>query len=143
MSTRLSDFPYLATVPITGIIVALGSTGLGLGVSGIIGGAVFGLVWSFGLGSITERLVRHADWRRRLANGSIFCGIVAMGTMLGGGVMYVLLMQVAAAAPVPVSVLSDLMQPTIPLSSFSTRRSSYWPYLWPCSPTGITRSVSG
>lgn len=112
MSTRFSDFPYLATVPMTGIIVALGATGLGLGVPGIIGGAAFGLVWSLGLGSITKRLVRRADWRRRLANGSIFFATVTMGIMLGGGVMYALLMKAAAAASV--SVLSDLMQPTVP-----------------------------
>jgi len=112
MIRRVPTCPYLVTVPATSLVVALGSTGLSLGTAGIIGGAALGLAWSIVLGRSIERLVRRRTWKRRLANGSVFLGIVASGVMLGGGVMYVLLMKAASVAPVP--VLSALMQPTIP-----------------------------
>jgi len=107
-----SSWPYLIAVPATSTVVALSSTGLALGTAGIVGGAAIGLLWSVVLGTVIERLIRRHTWRPRLANGSVFVGIVASGVMLGGGVMYGLLMKAAAAAPL--TVLSAMMQPTIP-----------------------------
>ena len=112
MMTSLPKYPYLITVAATSLIVALGSTGLALGTSGIVGGAALGLVWAIVLGSVVERLIRRDDWKRRLANGSVFVVIVTSGVMLGGGLMYGLLMRAAAGAPA--EVLSAMMQPTIP-----------------------------
>jgi hypothetical protein len=110
--TSLPKFPYFITVAATSLIVALASTGLALGTSGIIGGAVLGLVWAALLGSVLNRLIRRDNWKRRLANGAVFVVIVASGLMLGGGLMYGLLMRAAAGAPG--EVLSAMMQPTIP-----------------------------
>jgi len=112
MIASLPKYPYFITVPATSVIVALGSTGLALGTSGIVGGAALGLVWAISLGSVVERLMRHDHWKQWLANGSVFIVIVASGLMLGGGVMYGLLMRAAASGPV--EVLSAMMQPTIP-----------------------------
>jgi hypothetical protein len=112
MITSLPKYPYFITVPATSLIVALGSAGLALGTSGIVGGAALGLGWAFVLGSVVERLIHRDHWKQRLANGSVFAAIVASGLMLGGGVMYGLLMRAAASAPV--EVLSAMMQPTIP-----------------------------
>ena len=81
MITSLSNYPYFITVPATSLIVALGSTGLALGASGIVGGAVLGLVWAIALGSVVERLLLRNQWKRRLANGSVFVVIVASGLM--------------------------------------------------------------
>jgi hypothetical protein len=112
VAKRLMTRPYLITVPATSLIVALGSTGLALGTAGIIGGATLGLIWSVVLGNVIERLLRHPHWTRRLANASVFLAIVASGPMLGGGMIYRLLMRAAAVAPA--EVLSAMMQPTIP-----------------------------
>jgi hypothetical protein len=112
MIASLPKYPYFITVPATSVIVALGSTGLALGTSGIVGGAALGLVWAISLGGVVERLMRHDHWKQWLANGSVFVVIVASGLMLGGGVMYGLLMRAAASGPV--EVLSAMMQPTIP-----------------------------
>ena len=64
MITSLPNRPYLITVPATSLIVALGSTGLFLGVAGIIGGAALGLAWSTVLGLIVERLIRRPSSAR-------------------------------------------------------------------------------
>jgi hypothetical protein len=112
MIRSLPNHPYFVTVPATALVVALGSRGLALGTRGIVGGAAFGLVWAIVLGKMVERVIRREGWRRWLANGSIFGAIVASGLMLGGGMMYGLLMRAAAGAPV--GVLSAMMQPTIP-----------------------------
>jgi hypothetical protein len=104
--------PYLITVPATSLIVALGSTGLGLGTAGIVGGATLGLAWGVVLGVVVQRLIRRAHRKQLLANGFVFLGIVATGVMLGGGTMYGLLMKAATIAPA--AVLSAMMQPTIP-----------------------------
>jgi hypothetical protein len=112
MITALPTCPYLVVVPATAIVVALASAGLRLGTTGIVGGALLGLVWSTVLGVSIERLLEREQWNRQMANGSVFLGIVASGVMLGGGLMYVLLMDAATAAPS--AVLSAMMQPTIP-----------------------------
>jgi hypothetical protein len=112
VAKRLMIRPYLITVPATSLIVALGSTGLALGTAGIVGGATLGLIWSVVLGNVIEHLLRRPYWTRPLANGSVFLAIVASGLMLGGGMMYGLLMRAAAVAPA--EVLSAMMQPTIP-----------------------------
>jgi hypothetical protein len=104
--------PHLVIVPATSLIVALGSRGLGLGTAGIIEGAAFGLLWSLALSALLARVTRRPEWQRRLANGFVVLAIVASGVMLGGGVMYGLLMRAAASAPA--DVLSAMMQPTIP-----------------------------
>jgi hypothetical protein len=64
------------------------------------------------LGAVVERLIRRPRWKRRLANGFVFLVIVTSGLMLGGGMMYGLLMRAAATAPA--EVLSEMMQPTFP-----------------------------
>jgi F0F1-type ATP synthase membrane subunit c/vacuolar-type H+-ATPase subunit K len=104
--------PYAVAVPATSVVAALGTTGLGLGTAGIVGGAVLGFAWSIVLGRAVERSTRQPRWNRRLTNGFVFIGIVGSGAMLGGGVMYLLLMKAAAAAPD--AVLSAMMQPAIP-----------------------------
>lgn len=112
MSTRCPTWPYLVSVPATAVVVALGSIGLGLGMPGIVAGATLGFVWSIGLGLAVSRFIHAQAWRRRLANGSIFLCILANGVMLGGGLMYVLMMR--AAVDAPLAVLSAMMQPAIP-----------------------------
>lgn len=112
MTRTLPSRPYLFTVPATSLVMALASTGLALGKSGIVAGAAVGLAWGTVLGVVVERLIRRPRWKRRLANGFVFLVIVASGLMLGGGVMYGLLMRAAAAAPA--AMLSAMMQPTIP-----------------------------
>jgi hypothetical protein len=104
--------PYTLIVPATSIVVALASTGLGLGAPGIIGGAVVGFVWSTAIGAVVNGALNRPRWSTPVANGFVFLGIVAAGPMLGGGVMYELLMRAAVAAPD--TVLSAMMQPTIP-----------------------------
>ncbi len=112
MIRSLPNLPYLITVPAMSLGMALASTGLALGTAGIIGGAGLGLAWSIVLGVAVERLIRRHDWKRRLAHGSVFLAILASGVMLGGGLMYGLLMKAAAIAPA--EVLSAMMQPTVP-----------------------------
>lgn len=109
---RLPNSPYFIVVPATSLVVALASTGLGLEPGAILGGAAFGAVWGVGLGALVERVIDRDDWRQRLADGTVFLGIVGSGVMLGGGVMYALLMSAAATAPP--AILSAMMQPTIP-----------------------------
>ena len=108
----LPKYPYFITVPATALVVALGSRGLALGTSGIVGAAALGVLWAIVLGMVVERLARLDHWKQRLANGSVLIVIVASGLMLGGGLMYGLLMRAAAGASA--EVLSAMMQPTIP-----------------------------
>ena len=112
MLRDLLSSPLLLTVPATALMVALGSTGLHLGAMGVIGGAALGAAWSVGLGLALGRLSSRRAWRRRLANGFVFLAVAASGVMLGGGIMYVLLMTAAVTAPL--AVLSAMMQPAIP-----------------------------
>ena len=113
MRGSLPASPYALIVPATTAVVALASTGLRLGPLGIVGGAVLGCAWSLALGRMIDRASRRARWHPLIADGSVFLGIILIGPMLGGGVMYELLMQ-AAAAGAPDAVLSAMMQPTIP-----------------------------
>jgi hypothetical protein len=104
--------PFYFVVPVTTALFAMESTALHLGILGAVGGAVLGFVWSVLLGCSVARIQQNGDCRVHSANATVFVAIIACGLLLGGGVMYGLLM--TAAADAPPNVLSAMMQPTIP-----------------------------
>lgn len=107
--------PYLVAVPITTVIFAMGALALQLGALGVVGGAVIGLVWSTVLGFIAGKLSRRGSWKPYLANAPVFLAIIAMGLLIGGGLMYGFLMNAALSEPsTTYATLSALMQPTVP-----------------------------
>jgi hypothetical protein len=108
----VSRQPFYLVVPVTAALFALESTALHLGILGAIGGAVLGFAWSVLLGCSVARIQQNRGWRVNSANATVFVAIIACGLLLGGGVMYGLLMR--AAADAPPNVLFAMMQPTIP-----------------------------
>jgi hypothetical protein len=104
--------PHVIAVPATAVVAGLASTALHLGLAGIVGGLILGAVWTSLLGLITAQVQARERWRTWAANAPVFAGIVASGVMVGGGLMYGLLMNAAAGASP--EVLSAMMQPTIP-----------------------------
>jgi hypothetical protein len=108
--------PYYVTVPITMAIFALyANEFLPFGAVGVAGGAAVGLLWSAGLGFVAERIARREKWHVWLANAPVFLGLIAMGLSIGGGLMYIGMMQRALNEPSTTSaVLSVLMQPAVP-----------------------------
>lgn len=103
---------FYLVVPVTAALFALESTALRLGIIGLVGGALLGCAWGVLLGRLVARIQRNGRWHGHAANVTVFVAIVASGLLLGGGVMYGLLM--AAAITAPPEVLSAMMRPTIP-----------------------------
>ena len=68
---------------------------LPFGVLGMLGMALGGLLWALVLGFIAGRLARRESWLARLANASLFVGIIAVGLTIGGGFMYASMMDAA------------------------------------------------
>src|SRR5215207_3375125 len=91
--------PYLVAVAVTTIIFSLASLALQLGAPGVIGGAVVGFAWSLSLGFIAGRLGRRERWRPRLADAPVLPAVTASGLLIGGGLMYGLLMDAALREP--------------------------------------------
>lgn len=107
--------PYLVAVPVTAITFSLASLALRLGAPGIVGGAVVGFVWSLSLGSVARRLGRRGSWRPRLADAPVFLAVIASGLLIGGGLMYGLLIEAALREPSTTNAtLSALMRPAVP-----------------------------
>ena len=84
--------PYLVAVPFLTVIFGFYGTFLPFGVLGMLGMALGGLLWALVLGFIAGRLARRESWRARLANASLFVGIIAVGLTIGGGFMYASMM---------------------------------------------------
>lgn len=107
--------PYIIAIPFAMIIFGFYGTFLPFGLLGILGFAVFGLLWALFLGFIANRLMRREAWRERLANGSVFVSIIAIGLMVGAGAMYIFMMSAVLDEPsTTYAVLSALMQPSVP-----------------------------
>jgi hypothetical protein len=107
--------PYLAAVPFLMLIFGFYGTFLPFGPLGLLGMALVGLLWALVLGFIAGRLARREAWPARLANASLFPGIIAVGLTIGGGVMYASMMNAALGEPsTTYAVLSALMQPAVP-----------------------------
>jgi len=107
--------PYLVVVPFLTVMFGFYGTFLPFGVLGILGGALAGLLWALILGFIAGRLARWEAWPARLANASLFLGIIAVGLMIGGGIMYAFMMEAVLSEPsTTYAVLSSLMQPAVP-----------------------------
>lgn len=108
--------PYLLTIPFQAVLFAFYARFFVPGaLAGMLGGAVVGALWALLLGAVAARVsVRH-DWRVQFANGSLFLGIVALGLVLGAGIMYNAMMAAALGAPsLTADVLSAIMQPAVP-----------------------------
>jgi hypothetical protein len=107
--------PYLVAVPFLTVIFGFYGTFLPFGVLGMLGMALGGLLWALVLGFIAGRLARRESWLARLANASLFVGIIAVGLTIGGGFMYASMMDAALGEPSTTNaVLSALMQPAVP-----------------------------
>jgi hypothetical protein len=107
--------PYLAAVPFLMIIIGFYGTFLPFGPLGLLGMALVGLLWALVLGFIAGRLARREAWPARLANASLFLGIIAVGLTIGGGIMYAFMMEAALGEPsTTYAVLSALMQLAVP-----------------------------
>jgi hypothetical protein len=104
--------PFVLVVPVASAIFALGIAALRLGKPAVAGGAVVGAAWSAVIGVAVARLQGRARWRAHVSNLPVFTAVMATGLLLGGGLMYGLLM--TAALDAPVAILSAMMQPTIP-----------------------------
>jgi hypothetical protein len=107
---------YLVVVPFTTIVFAL-SYGILLpfGPLGVIGFAFVGVLWALFLGFIAKRLMRREVWGRLLANAPVFLGIIATGLLMGGGFIYIFMMNAALDEPsTTYAVLSALMRPAVP-----------------------------
>jgi hypothetical protein len=87
-------------VPFTTIVFAL-SYGLFLqfGILGIIGFASVGFLWALILGLVTRRLMRREAWIGLLANAPLSLGFIAIGLLMGAGLIYVLMMNAALDEP--------------------------------------------
>jgi hypothetical protein len=108
--------PYLVVVPFTTIVFAL-SYGIVLqfGLLGIIGFASVGFLWALFLGFIVKLLMRREAWIGLLANAPLFLGIIATGLLMGGGLVYIFMMDAALDEPsTTYAVLSALMKPAVP-----------------------------
>ena len=107
--------PYIIAIAFAMILFGFYGTLLPLGLAGILGFAVFGLLWALFLGFIADRLMRREVWHQRLANASLFVSIIAIGLMIGGGAMYIFMMSEVLDEPsTTYAVLSALMQPSVP-----------------------------
>lgn len=107
--------PYIIAIPFAMILFGFYGTLLPFGLLGILGFAVFGLLWALFLGFLAGRLMRREVWHQRLANASLFVSIIAIGLMIGGGAMYIFMMSEVLDEPsTTYAVLSALMQPSVP-----------------------------
>ena len=107
--------PHIIAVTFAMILFGFYGTFLPFGLLGILGFAVFGLLWALFLGFIANRLMRREVWRERLANASLFVSIIAIGLMVGAGFMYGFMMSAVLGEPsTTYAVLSALMQPAVP-----------------------------
>jgi len=107
--------PHLVAVPLTTIIFSLASLALQLGAPGIVGGAFIGFGWSLSLGFVAGRLSRRESWKPHLADAPVFVAVIASGLLIGGGLMYGLLMNAALGEPsTTYTTLSALMRPAVP-----------------------------
>jgi hypothetical protein len=107
---------YVVVVPFITIIFAF-SYGivLQLGLLGIIGFACVGFLWALLLGFIAKRLMRRETWMGVLRNVPLFSGIIATGLLMGGGFIYIFMMNAALEEPsITYAVLSALMKPAVP-----------------------------
>lgn len=111
--------PRIIAIIFAMIIFGFYGTFLPFGLLGILGCAVVGLLWALFLGFITNRLMLGEAWREQLANASLFISIIAIGLMVGGGAMYILMMSAVLNEPsTTYAVLSALMQPSVPFYIF-------------------------
>lgn len=107
--------PYVLAIPFAAILFGFYGTFLPFGLLSIAGFALGGVLWALLLGFVANRVMRRETWRQRLANGSLFVSIIALGLMIGGGLMYILMMFEAVNEPsTTYATLSALMQPAVP-----------------------------
>jgi hypothetical protein len=88
---------------------------LQFGYLGIIGFASVGFLWALILGFIAKRLIiRREAWIGLLANAPLFLDIIATGLLMGGGFIYIFMMNAALNEPsTTYAVLSALMKPAV------------------------------
>jgi len=100
MKTTLWDrrAPFLAVVPATTVIGALGASALG-SVTATLLGAVAGLVWGLLLEFIALRLARSESRRPGLANASVFLTALCSGMLGGGALLVQMLLTAGLSAP--------------------------------------------
>jgi len=143
--------PYLVAVPVTTITFSLASLALRLGAPGVIGGAVVGFVWGLSLGLVAGRLGRREGWRPRLADAPVSLAVVASGLLIGGGLMYGLLMEAALREPsTTYATLSAMMRPAVPyfiavntlMEAFVVPLAVYWNWHVPRRRTLIAVAVA-
>jgi hypothetical protein len=105
--------PYLVAVPVQMVIFGLYGRLIPFGVAGVVGLALFGLLWALLLGYAATWAVRR--WGEWFANGSLLLAIMITGIMFGGALMYIPMMALALDEPsTTYAVLSALMQPAVP-----------------------------
>jgi hypothetical protein len=113
--SRVRYSPNTVAVPFAMILFGFYGTFLPYGLPGIVGFAAVGFLWALFLGFIASRLMRREAWRERLSNSPLFVGIIALGLMAGGGLMYTFMMSAAVGeSSTTYAILSALMQPAVP-----------------------------
>jgi hypothetical protein len=107
--------PYLVATPLVTLMFAFYGRVMPFGALGYVGGALAGFVWSLVAGVVSSWLSQDATIAALSADAVLFACVIVAGSLVGGGVLYLLLFWSVLREPsTTYAVLSALMRPTVP-----------------------------
>jgi hypothetical protein len=107
--------PYLVATPLVTLMFAFYGRVMPFGALGYVGGALAGFVWSLLAGAVSSWLSQDATIAALSADAVLFACVIVAGSLVGGGVLYLLLFWSVLREPsTTYAALSALMRPTVP-----------------------------
>src|SRR5262249_12401690 len=107
--------PYLVATPLGTLMFAFYGRVMPFGALGYVSGALAGFVWSLVAGVVSSWLSQEATIAALNADAVLFACVIVAGSLVGGGVLYLLLFWSVLREPsTTYAVLSALMRPTVP-----------------------------
>src|SRR5262249_43104010 len=107
--------PYLVATPLLTLMFAFYGRVMPFGALGYVGGALAGFVWLVVAGGGGFWVRYGANIRALSADAVLFACIIVAGSLVGGGVLYLLLFWSVLREPsTTYAALSALMRPTVP-----------------------------
>jgi hypothetical protein len=107
--------PYLVATPLVTLMFAFYGRVMPFGALGYVGGALAGFVWSLVAGVVSSWLSQDATIATLTADAVLFACVIVAGSLVGGGVLYLLLFWSVLREPsTTYAALSALMRPTVP-----------------------------
>ena len=83
--------PYLVATPLVTLMFAFYGRVMPFGALGYVGGALAGFVWSLVAGVVSSWLSQDATIAALSADAVLFACVIVAGSLVGGGVLYLLL----------------------------------------------------